>query len=303
MPRSIDPPFDPEDASYGSFQGLIDTRLMKANADVSIPWAKTPIPDWARTFRPKRIIDLGCAEAHFTCAILTRLGEWGCLSQVEDVTLVESDTSFQYEGTPHSRANASIDRAIERCRRILDANGRPASHVTFLNQTVRVATQVSRACLVTEAGQELSADLLVMSHVIYYFPVLKDRLMTAALNTVGDSQGYLWMVVRNRDCPIYQERERWMRRTGKRDIHASDFSDSIRHCLRHLGRAYNVHDTRDLGYLTPQRLSIDDRTLIHALMWRGDGQRKLSAESRETFARLAKYREPLFSERHFIIGA
>jgi hypothetical protein len=69
----------------------------------------------------------------------------------------------------------------------------------------------------------IPADLVVASHIIYYFADYACFL--AAIWERFGPHAVAWLVVRDRDCPIYQRRFSLLAESGTHDTQASHFSD------------------------------------------------------------------------------
>ena len=279
---------------YRDFQAQLDVAFDKSNPAKSIPWPKLPPPKWAEQFRPKAIVDIGCATGKFTSAILDRLGLWGCLADLESLVLIEEERGFDSTDT-----NAIAD-TIARCRGVIGQYTERNVRIDAINRAAEIGEPVAggiQDARISVGVDELpAANLLIASHVTYYFPDGGTSLLRALANSLT-ANGLAWVVVRKHDCPLYRERSRVMPGGA---AEGRDYAEDIGAAIPSI-RDIEPVDERDWGYLDFGERPSDCVPLAHLLMWR-ETLNQDNPSSRTHAAQVAcDAAEPLFSERHFIV--
>ncbi len=265
--------------AYCTFQGIIDHSLNKANPASSIPWCEDSPPLWAKGFLPKRIIDIGCAKAQFTQAVLIRLGQWGCLGALEEILLLDKEAGL-----------------------IVDAerNCRSAVAPFVKNMPIikgKTATVSINSGELSVDGQLLpSAGLIIASHVTYFFgqPGGID-LVEAVLRNLMPTGGLGWFVIRKRNCPIYKLRIQRLSTRDKKDDSPNDYAECLEAEMRAKNMCVSIRDSRDCQFLGAEVEQTERSRIASLLMWRS-----LTDDCMEEFKH---FNEPLFSERHIILSA
>jgi SAM-dependent methyltransferase len=261
--------------NYTQFQGVLDRGLNKDDASKVVPWSDSP-PAWAQGFRPLRILDIGCAAGFHTAAVLTRLAEWDVLSELRELVLIEREADA-------GRA------AVDRCIKILKPTG-----ISCRVRLSKDATIENNKLLAdgTPIGQ---FDLIIASHVSYYFGENgAENLVEAALESLAPSNGYLWLVLRKRSSPVYQERLRVLKLEGKKDDSRNDYAENAKTAISRILPPAEIIDVMNCGYLdesTPRR---QRERLSSLLMWRQQVKHPFSAA-------LADQKGPIYIEQNLIV--
>jgi hypothetical protein len=291
--NSGDPAASGLTGGYRHFQGPIDTGLRKRDPDASIPWGGAAPPPWALNFKPRIIADIGSAQGVFTAAVLTRLGQWGCLERLERIVLVEEEPEF---GITDGGDRRSI---VARCAEAIRPYGIVTAKIELENAAAAPSPPGAKdppALLVD--GKPLAADLILASHVTYYFDDGGRRFLSAAAATVEQNKGLVWVITRKLDCPIYRARYScdWERSLAHSTI---DFAEPLEAALRAEGRL-QILDEQDQWYLGPASRPHNCPEIAQLLGWRLLDVDPNSLIAR-TAAALCKEPEALFAERHMII--
>lgn len=287
--------------AYRDFQGRIDQAFRKGDPDFSIPWTGAAPPAWALRFRPRSIMDIGCATAQFTSAVIEELGRWGCLQEIESVVLVEEEAGFDEALFPRA-----LNEARARCEAVLARYGRANARVTLINEAVQlshagVASDPRVPITLLAGGETLpTVDLIVASHVTYYFPYGGDELVRAIRGHLS-SLGLAWVVVRRRACPIYQGRIAALLGGSDSEEH-SGYAEDLIAAVRSGALGVNLVDTRDHHLLPSEGRPADCVKLAHLLMWRAPLDDHSPRHQVDAATEVCSSPEPLFSESHLILG-
>ncbi len=67
-------------------------------------------------------------------------------------------------------------------------------------------------------------DLVIASHVTYYFQDGALKLVTEIIDKLMSTNGIAWFVVRDRNCSFYQARTKYLSNYNFRDLHPHQFS-------------------------------------------------------------------------------
>lgn len=290
----------PVSGVYPDFQGPIDQALDKANPMASVPWPHLPAPVWAEGFRPRRIVDVGCAKAKFTSAVLTRLGQWGCLSEVSEVVLVDNDPTFGALGK-----GSVVGTIVDRCGAVLARYGNDRAKIRFIRATVsaereQIDMQSSKLCLAQEFS--FPVDLVIASHVTYYFRDSGRPLIEAIMSALSPRSGIAWVVARKKKAPIYRARESYLRHNSLDDPSAYDFAEYLEQMIVASLHGIVIIDKRDMNYLCPNQRVENLLNIISLLMWRKSIATCANGEIDSIFYALQNWSGPLFSESHYILG-
>ena len=293
MTRDASPAGPPvEHGPYADFQGVIDAALRKADPRSSIPWGPLT-PDWAKALRPSTIADFGCATGEFTSAVLKRMESWGCLEQLETLFLVEAEPSFD------SGMTGDGERSMRRRFEGLLA-GRPNLTVELRNDAVEISTAEGKPTLVADNAPLPRAEFVIAAHFTYYFAEGGAEFLHALGNLLAASDGFAWLVVRNRECSIYRERLRTMVQSGGVASSEEGYGEDVEALVQSGKVGLRLVAARDQDYALG---CLDEHLrlrVIHLLMWRetleaSDAGRRAASE------RVMRDEEALFSERHMIV--
>lgn len=280
---------------YEQFQGILDEILKKDDPAACIPWSSDDRPAWAVC--PSRILDLGAAYGQFTASTLRRLKSWDCLDQLQHLHLIE-----QQIGTPGSDDSGAIVEISRRCRQALA--GSQGQNATILvskgSFEVSHSENGKSVGLALDGAQLCPADLIIASHVTYYFPEGGRALLEGIASMLRSSGGLAWIVVRRRSCPIYRERSRYLQSTGKSsdEAYAEDLQQVI--CSTHSG--LDLVDARDQSFLGNSTAPKLRRAAASLLMWR-KSMDALTYDERDLLDSVLGTVEPIFVERHMIVRA
>lgn len=279
---------------------MIDRLLQKEDPDRTIPWAAYPPPKWAQDFRPHTFLDVGCGRGAFTRSVLTRLAQWGCLENLKDILLVEKEPRID-----HSGAESLDQHLTASTQAVLNELGVPAATVAAriapLDLSPMGPQNRQTLPLLDELGKKL--DLIILSHVTYYFGDGSGReLVETLLENYLSPNGRLWCVVRKQQCPIYEQRALVFEELRIADPKPYDYSEAFeQQILRDLPDGC-ILDAQDQSYLCLNDLAAPERfEAAYLLMWReypGTIDTPLNRGARQAVSKA----EPLFVERHFVLG-
>lgn len=280
---------------YEQFQGILDEILKKDDPAACIPWSSDDRPAWA--FCPSRILDLGAANGRFTASTLRLLKSWDCLDQLQHLHLIE-----QQIGSPGADDSGTIVEISRRCRQALAGSQGQNAAISVSKGIFEVSRSENgnSAGLALEGAQLSPADLIIASHVTYYFPEGGRALLEGIASMLRSSGGLAWIVVRRRHCPIYQERARYLTSTGKSSDEAFAEDLQLAICSPHSG--LDLVDARDQSFLGDSAAPQLRRAAASLLMWRKSLD-ALTNEERELIDSVLGTAEPIFAERHFIVRA
>ena len=243
-------------------------------------------------WRVHYILDVGGGEGKFTALALDLLRQNGAIEGAIHVDVIEKD-----------------DTLWQKCESLLTAAGATCRRVPIFqdnNSTFELPKDREHLLLfadrwkegLSKAGTPLY-DLLIGSHVTYYFDNAGADLAYALGSRLLTSAGHSWFVVRDRDCPFYRYRDNLLVRSHLSDIHRDCFSDSFLDRLRCM--------VPDLGgaipsiYTQQRTLALDVTgdapALVSYLMW-------LSGLSPEQISEAAKEgsRDRGFAETHIWVS-
>nr|VFJ56533.1 MAG: hypothetical protein BECKDK2373B_GA0170837_105915 [Candidatus Kentron sp. DK] len=277
-----------------------DELLLKHLPDKSIPWQAGLPPLWARGFTPRTLFDLGCGIGGFTRAVLTRLGEWGCLRHLEQVVLVERDTTLFSGG-----ADALHSHLTETVAAVLASFGKDNARIHVLLENMEITTSgrshASGFIPILEPWRG-NSDLIIASHITYYFGDgsghgLIDLLRRYYLSTGG----LIWCVIRKQCCPIYLARADVLRELGKQDPKPFDYAEHFESSVLPTLPEVILTDKSDQEFLIGKKRGEYEEAAYY-LMWREAPAGNWSTPHAKAVMGLSNQPEPLFCERHFIIG-
>ena len=280
----------------GEFVKLVDKYLKKDNPDATIPWSANKPPKWARNFSPRVIVDLGTGVGGFIHSLLVRLGQWGCLNDLKQIVLVESDTSMIRGG--ESALKAFLLRKTTDALARFQRESTPID-VIVASITINNDNTLSKKIGVLESYE--AVDLIVASHITYYFGDgsgidLIQPLSERYLSTTGK----IWCVIRKQQCPIYAARAKMLSQWDIREVKPFDYAEYFQAEVLTKLNHVSILDTRDKDYLADP--SFKDRKLVaYMLMWRDVGKDVEAARKIASISNLSDD-DAWFSERHFILG-
>lgn len=282
----------------GTFVARIDELLEKHQPNATVPWSGNAIPNWARNFSPRIIVDLGSGSGGFIHSALVRLGQWGCLNDLERVVLVEQDTSIVSGGEDGLRTHLK-----EQVFSALKVVGNGGVEVDVIAAPIMLTDDVSnQQSHIGILEPYRNADLIIASHITYYFGDGSGRkLLFPLLDRYLSINGRIWCVIRKRQCPIYIARAQALLLLGAPDIKPFDYAEYFEAEVLpnlHKGKVFAVADK---DYLSSPEFEGRSEA-AHQLMWReAPSQESVGSLYSEAVASLPRV-EALFSERHFILG-
>lgn len=280
------------------FVARIDDLLEKSLPERTIPWSASPPPEWAKQFRPRRIVDLGAGVGGFTHSVLLRLAQWGCLDDLEQVVLVESDRNLLPGG--ESALRAHLFRQVNSA---LPAGKGPGIALDVHLAFIELRDGICKGEMtIPILEQHLDADLIVASHLTYYFGegsghellrCLRDRYLSTA--------GRIWCVIRKRACPIYHARAKMLRNLGITDVKPFDYAEYFESDVLPSLSGTTLLATEDKAYLCDPAFP-NRGEAAHLLMWRQPPSIDPDDPYRRAVAEILVGSAALFVEQHFILG-
>lgn len=280
----------------GEFVVRIDELLEKRLPEKTIPWSAGSPPTWARGFRPRTIVDLGTGVGGFMGSVLLRLGQWGCLEQLERLVLIESDEMLSPLGGEGLQRLLSSKAGVS-----LIAAGRTDVVVEVVISPVRIESNERNGegmIRVLESYPEI--DLLVASHITYYFGDGSGRELLPASGRYLSPTGRLWCVIRRQECPIYQARAKALATLGYDEVKPFDYAEYFEKRVLPSFPKFVILDAADKGYLAdPGQKGRADAAYF--LMWREVPLQPYDTPYWQAVADIVALPEPLFVERHFIV--
>jgi SAM-dependent methyltransferase len=216
----------------------------------------------AKSWTVKRILDIGAGEGKFTRLVIDLLKESNACPGPLHVDVIEKD-----------------DTLYEQCRLLLEGIGATCRRVpTGQNgQTFELAKDREDLLIfadhwkdtLSKEGLEPGYDLLIASHVTYYFDNAGTDLAYAFGSRLLKKSGHAWFVIRDRDCPFYRCRDEFLAASGLPDIHRDCFSDSFLDRLRCMVR--DLDKAIPTIFTQPRSLALDvtgnATDLVSYLMW------------------------------------
>lgn len=282
----------------GEFVIKIDALLKKNVPENVIPWSVNLAPEWAKEFAPRVIVDLGSGVGGFLQSALTCLGAWGCLRNLERVIVVESDTTLISGG-----ADGLKSHLTSVIRNALLASGKLTAQIDVFVEPITLLESNGRTHLVPVLESCGIADLVIASHITYYFGDGSGMdLMRSIEDRYLSASGRIWCVIRKRQCPIYEQRARTIGALGVEDVKPFDFAEYFEAEVAP-SLDVSIVAASDKGYLCDP--SLDGRwDAIFFLMWRAvPFPECISTPYGLAATSIVRDPSPLFLERHFILAS
>lgn len=281
------------------FTRFVERTFEKENPEKSIAWPRRPIPDWADAFKPKVLLDLGSGLGAQTSATLSRLAHWGCLEKLERVVLVDCDKEL------HNHGGRGLKLFLE---------SRTGHTLRGLGlRDVNVEAFVKRLSVIRKADGQLDvsplaeicpkADLILVSHVTYYFGdgsgyelldgIARHRLL---------SGGRLWVNIRDLNCPVYQKRRAVLSALGITEPQPFDYSEYFLSAV--VPRLPNLELLDRATIDVNVRPGEDRARAARFLMWRMDVESGEEAMQPlfDAGTQCSAENGPLYSETQFILA-
>ena len=176
-----------------------------------------------RTFNAgsiKAILDVGAGDGSFTRTILNLLEERQLLAKNPIVHIVEKEDALF----------AKLKLVVPRAERLRVSDER----FDFSEQSEGLLEDVERIA----GANECRYDLIIASHVTYYFDNAGVTLIYSLASRLLCEEGLIWVITRDRSCALYQKREEILLRERLIDVNRASFSDSIvdrLNCIYELG--------------------------------------------------------------------
>ncbi len=279
------------------FVRYVEEALGKADPDRAIPWVATPSPEWAVGFHPRIIWDLGCGLGAFTEAIILRLAGWGCLDRLKQLVLVEGDEAIHPGGGQGLRAELR-----QRMKTTLDHCGHDDVSVEVIIANLAFKrTEGGGASPISPLDGLASprADLVIASHITYYFEDGSGQGITQALQTHHlQPNGRIWCVIRNLDCPIYRKRRQTLKELNMPDPKPYDYGEYFQDSVVPRFEGLLLREAKVHGYNIKGSECLKTG---HSLMWREFPGSSETPYGRAVRAIYTDDADPLFRETHFIM--
>lgn len=280
----------------GEFVLRIDELLKKWMPEKTIPWPAGIPPQWARGFRPRTIVDLGSGVGGFIGSALLRLGQWGCLERLERLVLIESDEMLSPTG------REGLQRLLSAMAGgALAAVGRTEVSIEVVIEPVRVESKGSnKEGMISVLEPYLKVDLIVASHITYYFGDGSGRELLQSLGQYLSPTGRLWCVIRRKGCPIYQARAKTLTLMRHDEVKPFDYAEYFEETVLPAFSDFVILETADKGYLADPRQA-GRADAAYFLMWREVPQQPDDTPYWQAVDDIVAELAPLFVERHFIV--
>jgi hypothetical protein len=280
----------------GEFVVRIDEMLEKWLPEKTIPWPASSPPVWARGFQPRTIVDLGTGVGGFTRSVLSCLGQWGCLEGLERLVLIESDETLSPSG------KEGLHRfLLTKARETLDEAGRTDVVVEVVTAPVQIdGEEGNREGMIRVLEPYPEIDLLVASHITYYFGDGSGRELLLALRRYLSLTGRLWCVIRRQECPIYQARAKTLATLGYDEIKPFDYAEYFEQSVLPAFPEFVILGAADKGYLADPSQPVR-ADAAYFLMWREEPQPPCDTPYWQAIDDIVSESVPLFVERHFIL--
>lgn len=210
-----------------------------------------------------RILDVGGGEGTFTELVLKLLKANGACAGATplQVHIIEKDDVL-WRKCKRRLGRPGIElKRVEVSAQEYDAFELPNNRKALLAFADRLSN-----------GGAQRYDLIVASHVTYYFDNAGAELAYALGSRLLAPTGFMWFVVRDRDCPFYRYREKLLAEHRLPDIHRECFSDAFLDRLRSLV-ADPGNDSKPTIFTQVRKLSLevsagDNATgLVSYLLW------------------------------------
>lgn len=281
-----------------TFTRLMEEMLEKDDPTKVIGWPTVPIPPWARQFRPSTFIDLGCGLGGFTTSVLTRLAQWGCLSELKRVVLIDRDGSLHSNGPPGlkqflERRIASVLSNIGLSHVIVEA------HVREL-RLIRAADGTADLSPLEEICP--APDFILASHLTYYFDDGSgSRLVDAVVRHRLPPHGRLWVNIRDLNCPAYRNRAEVLRAIGIDEPQPFDYAEHFSQVVLPSLNHAKLVDERDVA--VPLRPGANRERAASLIMWRAEveGANDVARAMVQAAAHVAAEWDCIYSETQFIL--
>lgn len=294
----------------------IDRLLEKDNPDKTIPWPGNEVPQWAENFQPRVVLDIGAGAGGFLRSWLTRMRAWGGLRRLRSLVVFEQAESIVPQG------GSGLATRLYGIMR--EGVGREAGEdLEYLPLIKRVELRAGEDADIPQLEPFRGADLIVASHVTYYFADGSGRTFLRSLLPYLAEGGRIWCVIRTHSCPIYHTRTVLLNCLGIEDKKAFDYAEYFEQSVlpdipelrlvASAGKAYlddyNAPGRREAAYLlmwrekpsmnflrrkTPSPLPQHAAGEVPPVT--GGAQFKCDAVDH-----VLRHRGPLFGERHFIL--
>jgi len=271
------------------FVAEIDRLLEKHRPSLTVPWSLHAVPAWARHFRPRHVLDIGAGLGAFTSSYVECLKHWSCLTELRKVLLLDGERALF--GADPERGAAQV------CQTVRVKLGTSAADVAYDLRNAEVVD--GRVHPLDEL--QWQADLIVASHVTYYFG---DGSGLDLVRNLGAHHlapgGRIWLVIRRLHCPIYEVRSRTMEQMQRGDPKPLDYAERF--------LALATHALPDLKILAHQTMRFaisrpepERLRAIHLLMWRAPPDESAFPEGIKAAQEAARSTAP-FHEEHLVLG-
>lgn len=289
---AAEPHRDPADLAVpdAAFVQHIDVLLQKDDPRITIPWRRRPA--WARPDSVRHMVDIGAGVGRFTQSVINVLARWRVLSRTPDIRLLDGDPAlFSDLGVPGTRTVEEVCDAV--LKTATEGGVRPRVQYDRRNAALQTAGDLF------PLNRKKPVDLIVASHVSYYFADGSGLDFARACSKHLAPGGLLWLVIRRMDCPIYRSRAKTLCLLGHPDPKPFDYAE---HFLRNVPKLRGqlklvAHATQNYD-LPPD--PVDRLTATHLLMWRDyPGPTPTQYASAARF--VAEHVRSPFAEEHILL--
>lgn len=279
----------------GEFVTEMDRLLGKREPDNSIPWPMTPVPDWISSRQPCVLLDIGTGVGGFLGAVLTRLAVWGKTQNLQSLIWAEGDETLHPEGAQGLKA--ALSGIFSQC---LEGNALIEMIGITENLTIKFEDGAFLIPQLEPIGKK--ADLVILSHVTYYFGDGSGRdLLQAIRDRYLSEDGIIWCVIRKRDCPIYRMRQHTLSQMGITETKPYDYAEYFQTTVLPALKGLHLIDCRDQDYLCSPQME-GRLEAAYGLMWREPPNLAGDSTYSQAVLSLKGVTDALFDERHFILG-
>ncbi|MFZ4857809.1 MAG: class I SAM-dependent methyltransferase [Desulfuromonadaceae bacterium] len=174
----------------------------------------------------RRMLDIGAGEGLFTATVLEILLQTGKLVGTLELHVLEAE----------NRLWDICQTRLETTRSLLHDAGITLKvlRITEVQTLPRDTYELFGALERLKKAENFRYDLIVASHVSYYFHDGGIDFAYGVITRLLAKNGLAWFVVRDRNCPFYKLRKKLLLERGIPDINHHQFADSFISSLKSL---------------------------------------------------------------------
>jgi hypothetical protein len=272
--------FLPSDHPETNWDEVVKCIPKEENAyDTQIEFLKSAFGD--RTIG--RILDVGAGEGSFTKTICDLLRKASLLADDWILDVIEKENEFVEE----------LQVKIAHAKRIEIPSKRSPALPEDSPSLIDAIDSISQT-------QHVSYDLIIASHVSYYFDNAGATLAYGLASRLLSNDGLVWIIARDRSCGLYQAREAILLREELPDVNRQSFSDSL---IDRLSCLYELDADRPIPKMALKKRSSSlnipseekkQQILFEYLLW-------MENLPNEHLVFLSKLAGNMFSESHIFI--